>query len=677
MRSSLDHRRLVRLACAGALATAPWVAAPAAASGFAADGTYSFDADAVYAEGFESFTPAADAGPGDLQVVDRSDALEGSKVAKLQSQYSSVDVPVKLPSKLAAYRASVWVRGRGFAGVMMGYDDGAPGQLAQMFPTGRMTSDGWVELACEPFTVDGPRGATVVVFLFGSLEADAIEVKAAPEAVLAVPRRCAGVADTSCSGDALCFGGWCHPTSGWVPPPPSGKGRETLLRYLENRLRFFFGPYRNRKTYLPSALVELQSAGPAGSAWRFWNSFATAVRRLQDWHSSTFGLHDFVLENRKPLNVCFVEGDGDLTHASAPSDPAYPDVLVSHAGPDHTWGLKAGDRLVAIDGKHPIAWMRSLVGLDWGYHASDDPTTLSDFTERMRSSIPRFARTMTVVRCSGASCGAAGVVDVTAVAEVPPDTEVDVVACDHRPSYLVAGAPSNHDVGGSVIAGPVVSTQPEERIYGAIWDSLMGGGSSTQQQLDAAVAEWRAKSARAVILDHRTGNGGTIDSFESLVGFVRTKKLFGADLWRSRADDEGPKDTAEGLALLAKYEKSSEAWWAGGDSPATDVPVALLITRDGSASDYFPYAMKGAPKVRIFGPHATVGAFSSYMGLGYWMAVNYQLAAGDTIGYEGIALTGHGVRPDEVVAPKQSDLVAGKDTIAQRALAWVRAEAKP
>jgi C-terminal processing protease CtpA/Prc len=205
----------------------------------------------------------------------------------------------------------------------------------------------------------------------------------------------------------------------------------------------------------------------------------------------------------------------------------------------------------------------------------------------------------------------------------------------------------------------------------------MGGGSSTQQQLDAAVAEWRAKSARAVILDHRTGNGGTIDSFESLVGFVRTKKLFGADLWRSRADDEGPKDTAEGLALLAKYEKSSEAWWAGGDSPATDVPVALLITRDGSASDYFPYAMKGAPKVRIFGPHATVGAFSSYMGLGYWMAVNYQLAAGDTIGYEGIALTGHGVRPDEVVAPKQSDLVAGKDTIAQRALAWVRAEAKP
>lgn len=43
----------------------------------------------------------------------------------------------------------------------------------------------------------------------------------------------------------------------------------------------------------------------------------------------------------------------------------------------------------------------------------------------------------------------------------------------------------------------------------------------------------------------------------------------------------------------------------------------------------------------------------------------------------GSALIGHGVEPDEIVLQRQSDLLAGKDTMVERAVAWLRSELKP
>lgn len=40
-------------------------------------------------------------------------------------------------------------------------------------------------------------------------------------------------------------------------------------------------------------------------------------------------------------------------------------------------------------------------------------------------------------------------------------------------------------------------------------------------------------------------------------------------------------------------------------------------------------------------------------------------------------LNGHGVEPDFVVLPLQSDLMDGKDTVYDAALAWVRQGLKP
>lgn len=86
--------------------------------------------------------------------------------------------------------------------------------------------------------------------------------------------------------------------------------------------------------------------------------------------------------------------------------------------------------------------------------------------------------------------------------------------------------------------------------------------------------------------------------------------------------------------------------------------------------------MKGAPGVRIFGPHATAGAFSTFVQVAYHGAFELQFASGDTIGADGKAHIGHGVDPDETVQQRQSDLLAGRDSLHEAALAWVRAHLK-
>ncbi len=669
-------RLLFPAACVSVCAAFP---RPASAGNFTPDGSLTFDPQAAYANGFEAQVADPDASGPPLDVVEDAASIEGSHLLRVDTSWQPLEIPFRLPSAQAVYRASVWVRGTAIAALGTGYDDDAAGDFVQLFPTGRMTSDDWIELQSAPFSVDGPRGASGVLILMGSFDADAVELVADPSELFMPVRACSGAADPICGPEGQCFAQWCRQASAWVPPAPEGDDpdlgmprRALLARSLENRLRFFFGPYENRRLDLPAALAQMQSAASGNGRWRFWNGFATAIHRLHDWHSDTSAIASWALDNRRSLNVCFLEGDADLSHAIAAKDPDLPDILVAYTGSGRTWGLSQGDRLVAIDGQHPIAWMRSLIAYDWDYFSPNDHTGWAEFAERMRSSIPRFARAVTVVRCPGGACSAPEEIAVASIPEDDPEDGAKIVRCDNRPTHIVDGVPESHGVGEKVFGGLVKGTQADEKLYGMVWDTLYGSGSS-DTAIKAEVAKWA--EAKGVLLDHRTGNGGTSAGPEPIIGFVRPPGKVLVDLWRSFSDEEGPKDQAEGIAL---YEANKAgAWSAGSSSAKTDVPVALLITRCGSASDYFPQAMKGAPRVRIFGPHPTAGAFSSYMSLDYWSGIMHRLSMQDAITPDGAVLVAHGVEPDEIVLPRQSDLILGKDTLAERALAWLRAEVTP
>ena len=108
--------------------------------------------------------------------------------------------------------------------------------------------------------------------------------------------------------------------------------------------------------------------------------------------------------------------------------------------------------------------------------------------------------------------------------------------------------------------------------------------------------------------------------------------------------------------------------------------VAWLNVIDGSASDMATYFAKGAPNVRIFAPNRTMGLFGGLGIMGAflpgWGGGSVQIGdtrAGATAAerISGSFRSGHGIEPDEVVVQLQSDLLAGKDTMLDRARTWL------
>ena len=660
----------------GALAGSP---SAALAGTFAGDGAFSFDARAAATLDFEE--PLQ---PGSGGKVTKDDgALSGASVLVLGA-YGQVSLPVELPKTARTYRLRLWARGgEVVGGLELAY--GTPGRtddVAALYPTGRVTSDGWVELGNDGVAVDGARlvGANVSAFAPGGAAVDAIEI--VPEGDLVVPGgapnpACGGATDPlSCRAGQMCLWSECRDTATWVPPIPAD--RDDVAAYLASRLHFLFGPYLERKVDMPAVDAALEQMRLAQDRWAYWGGFLLAVRRLHDGHTTTNSIADYVMRNPRPIAVCFLEGDADLTHGAAPKDPGYLDVIVSHVGGDHTLGLHAGDRLVAVDGMHPIAWARSLVAVNTSQPGISNHTTYAELASTLRATISRFARTIDVVRCD-AGTGSCGAVERLAIDELPmdaPSTPVDNVVCDNRPLRHLPGAPADHAIGEAIYRGLVIGADPAEKVYGMEWESLMTlGNDALGGELEAAVASWRA-DARGVILDHRTGNGGTIVGPQILWSFGVPQHASDHYVDRAGAEDELPA-IEDGKAIFDAAVAAGTVGYAGTANPNTKVPVALLLTQDVSASDWLPLGMKGAPSTKLFAPFQTNGGFSTRYSFGYWLGLGYVVAVGDTFVPDGSTHNGRGVEPDVVVLPKQSDLLAGKDTVFEAALAWVRGGLAP
>lgn len=661
----------------GPLVSASCLVAPSAAAGdFDASGNYRFADGAVATLDFESAELPPPADPADPPATrkDSTSALSGGWLVSL-GPYESVSFAAELPPTVASYRMSVWIRGGEAVGIVTSSYDGARrDEVAVLYPTGRMTSDGWVELANERIVVDGAAGAVAIgVFSPGGAEIDAVEIAPDGGPASKPGKPCDGLVEgAGCGAGEVCTWGACRRVSGWVPPIPPD--RDDVAGYLGNRLEFLFGPYQNRAIDLPAARVALEGMKTAQEPWGFWNGFLLALRRLHDSHTGVGGsMVDYVLRNPRPFDVCFVEGEADWSHGVAPSDPLYRDVLVSHAGAARNLGLSAGDRLVRVDGRHPIDWARATIEVSWSTLSASNHSTYAEQASSLRGLISRYAKELEVVRCTPEGCGG---VETLAVASLPPlasDEQFEPQLCDNRPQRHVPGAPVTHQGADGVFAGFLLDTGPDEKLFGVEWDSLYtttgkdGIGADLQKAIDRVTNE----GAEGLLLDHRRGTGGTLRGPEIVWSYTVPRRPLTFFQTRERERDEQPT-LAQGKALFAAALASGEVDYAGAVA-AKPVPTALLLTSDISASDWLPLGMKGAPNVRIFGPYETSGAFSTRLALGYWLGMSFTLASGDTFVADGRNLNGTGAPPDEVVLPRQSDLAQGKDTVYEAALAWLRA----
>lgn len=635
-------------------------------------GNMSFDAAAVVTEGFEAFTPQ------DGLLVQTSNgedtALEGTHFANVNTQQAPIIVPLNVPKADAAYRARFFARTNRFrASIDITYpagDGGLPSQSILFYPTGRVTSDGWYEVETSTFSVQSARMSSVALTLFASgADIDAFELVA--DGTYRAPVACSIARDSACADNEYCAAGWCQDGEYQVPPLPSATYRNDIVTFLQERFQLFFGGVYSRASTLPAAVGTLGEMRNATNAWQFWDGFGTGLHRLHDWHTTLDG--PVAVAGRGAFPICFVEGDADLTHGVAPADPVLADVLVSSVGPTQNSGLAPGDRLVAVDGMHPIAWAESLDDLDWGAWHADDPNTHAEAVERMRNLIRRFAKEITLVKChSSVTCDAPVTIEVASLPILEPDI---YPTCDHRPGYhLATGNPDPvthavNDVYHGLLADSDQGTN--EDLYGMIWDDVGFFGSSNPYQ--AAIEEFRA-NAKGVILDHRTGNGGTADAATYLTTLFRTPAALatytGTNLTLGLLDS--PFSSQLGQTLYQLFVGvPGYGYSVGAANARTDLKTALLLARDGSASDWFPYGMQGLTNVKIFG-RESAGAFSSFVQFDYFNGFAWRLASGDLIKVDGTGHLGHSVVPDEMILPKQSDLVVGKDTAYEAALAWIR-----
>ncbi len=702
----------LRVLGAGVTALVVVLAAPRAFAGeFDGQGEYHGDPGATFYSGFtadpERYVPE-DADPACMAPmfshVTAPDGLDGEDYLRIKIGGDCTErLVVPMPPTQGSYRVTMWTRHGGLsARFVTTYADGSGNEtsIARFAPTGRTTSDGWMELATNELSIDGPTATRSYIRVANfagpeeGVDLDALEVVPAGEFV--AQATCSGLGDPACSDEEVCIAERCRAGRSFVPPLPHPAFRNDFVDMLEGRLRVYFGGKKTRAEDLPKALGAMEGMRTAETAWQFWSAWGRGIRELHDWHTGASSSIQEIGSARR-LNVCFIEGEGDASQAAWPKDPHFADILVSHAGLDATSGLAAGDRLVAIDGVHPIEWARSLLDVDWGFHVASDSDIFAELAEKLGGPgwggalIVRFARNFTVLRCDAAAGTCADVPETIEVSSLPVGGPGPDVACDNRPFYHLApgsnascpscpgGDPATHYVFGDFFRGPVAETTPDEKIFGMVWDTLYGGGDPNgwvNQNISNAIADWKA-NARGVILDHRAGNGGTLDAAENLTKLVRPPGPIAViRMPMEIGGDDGPADLAEGQAIFEKW-KASLSYFVGDAGFDPELPVAMIIHRDGSASDYLPFGMKGAPKVRLFGPHATAGAFSTFVNYSYYGGITFQIASGDTIAFDGTALIGHGVEPDVVLLPRQSDLLAGKDTLHEAALAWVRQELKP
>jgi carboxyl-terminal processing protease len=102
-------------------------------------------------------------------------------------------------------------------------------------------------------------------------------------------------------------------------------------------------------------------------------------------------------------------------------------------------------------------------------------------------------------------------------------------------------------------------------------------------------------------------------------------------------------------------------------------PVAILIDgMTGSASECFAGGMQSLGRVRVFGQTSmgqALPALFNKLPNGDILVHAY----GDFVTSDGTRLEGRGVIPDEPVPLRREDLLAGRDAVMERALAWIDA----
>lgn len=570
-----------------------------------------------------------------------------------------------------------------------------PNASVDAVETGRATSDGWVEYSTGPVdaTIGARTRAAGIV-----LEADASPLASSGFWVDAVEVRRVGAKpargactlateDAACGAEGACVEGSCVDGAAVWGPLPSLEQRRAIVERQEQYLVRFTsdraGATNAAARFSPVARAAAESATTARTFWQPFHRSAAEARGAHTravgpahYHRLAWHVATYTRSVWNELLACFGAVERDLTGGGR-------GIAVFQAAP--TSPVRVGDLVERIDGEEPAAWLARTIPI-----ASlssdpdvDGPLQASNFQEIVTA----LARTLEVRRCASATActGASSTVVTVDLAELrknvlslPFQTQPKCSVRFKRAVTIPAGA------------DPEAYEAAFESVDADGTAHVLTNGEPPGPDLAAVVNRAFDRAPAKMIVDKRRGDGGGGDSLAVWAERVRQDgsfRLLTSGRWSYDAIDPPSSVFAE-LAGCDSDRPSLPVCWGANASwsgiPARGIPrpakVAWLNIVDGSASDLATTYAKGVPGVRIFGPARTMGLFGGLQHVprfGSGLSDGY-IQRGDTrIGSTWAAVTaapwqsGRGIEPDERVVQSHADVLADKDTMLDRAKAWL------
>lgn len=647
--------------------------------------------------GYALYTSADEA----LSFVDASAALEGKGALRVHGDRAVLLGDAASLASIAGARVEV---------TMFARADGAAPSLRVVyarkpldapslsFPTGavaairtgRATSDGWVEYSTGP--IDGTvLGATIAGLLVvagdpgsgdASFVVDAIEVKKVDGPLLSAGDCHVASEAKDCAKGAVCMEGKCVDSAvAYGALPPLETRKDAAARAATYMTRF----QNDRHAVAAAASAGLDAkllaiANAADTPASFVRPYLAAIGGLRGAHTSApapsptsrlaLGATAAVRFTGSELNACFGVVEKDLAGGGRGFG------VFSVASPSL---LHVGDVVDTVDGEPVDAWVARNAP-EQRLLAADPDSDRAYEALLLTPLVMRFGRELVVKRCAAAGDCTPVTVDLSALRK-DAATSIQAMQCSPRFKLgVTVPAGTNPDAYEAAIAttdGAITTlhTNGEPYVDNAPWV--------------ATVKQAFATAANGLLLvDKRRGDGGGGDAIVTWGSELRRGEGYGL-FWVYRLDQasiDGPPGfladllgTCDGRSRAGNCAYGQlEAYPASpGAAPAK---TAWLVTLDGSASDMSTSFAKGAPGVRIFGPNRTMGLFGGLGVMGAflegWSGGSVQLGdvrAGETPAERvaGAFRSGRGVDPDEIVVETQSDLVTGRDTLLERARAWL------
>ena len=551
------------------------------------------------------------------------------------------------------------------------------------FRTGRVTSDGWVELSTGP--IDGAmtttgvlRGLLLTSTIGGTAEgawsADALEIHTWGGPLVSGGACSLAEEASACAKGAACVEGLCIDSAVvYGPMLPLETRKDIVSRVISSVTRVQEDRHAAANAAAGFAKDMPAVALNADTPMAFYRPLATSFGAARGAHSfapspdvssrASAGAALTVRYYGGELNGCFGMVDKDLSGGGR----GYGVYAVASPSP-----LVVGDVVTTIDGEAPDPWI-ARTSTELGLIASDPDSDAAFAATELHALIMRYGLELVVDRCAGGTCSPV-TIDLAALrkAQITPAT----LTCSPR-FQLAVDVPSGTDPNA-------YETAIAEASNGVM--SLHTNGEPIGVTSWVTTVSGAFDSGLPMIVDKRRGDGGGGDPLETWGGYMRRASNIG--IFFVERVDHAAIDGAPGVLdqLLSCDGKSADGncglvFFDGpAAKPGTLQKTAWLNVLDASASDMATFFAKGAGNVRIFAPNRTAGLFGSLGILGgflpTWSGGSVQITdvrAGATPAEResGVFRSGTGIEPDEVVVQLQSDLLANRDTMLTRARAWV------